>query len=44
MCMWNARMIRWLGGEITRSGDHGINTCQGRGVAYSRPITFLVPS
>jgi hypothetical protein len=34
MCTWNARTVRWLGGEITWSGDHDIRTCQGRGVAY----------
>jgi hypothetical protein len=42
MCMWNARMARWLGGEITWSGYHGIRTCQGHGVAYRTPITFLM--
>jgi hypothetical protein len=44
MCMWNARMTRWLEWEITWSRDHDIRTCQGRGVAYCMPITFSVPS
>jgi hypothetical protein len=40
--MWNTRMTRWLGWKITRSRDHRIRTCQGCGVAYCTPITFLV--
>jgi hypothetical protein len=40
--MWTIRMIRWLGWEITRYGDHSSRTCQSRGVAYCTPITFLV--
>jgi hypothetical protein len=37
-------MIRWLGWEIGGSGDHGIRTCQGRGVTDCMSIMFLVAS
>jgi hypothetical protein len=44
MCMWNTRMKRWLGWEITWSRDHSIRICQGHGVAYHTPITSVVAS
>jgi hypothetical protein len=40
VCMWNTRMSRWLGWEITWSGDLDIITCRDQGVAYWMSTIF----